>query len=218
MRVLYDACVLFPASLRDFLIELATTGLFEARWTDLIHEEWIGNLLQQHADLSREKLEYTKAMINKAVLNSVITGFEARIEGLELPDKNDRHILAAAIHGQAGLIVTLNLRDFPASALESHGIRAVHPDEFILELMDMDLPRVLEALVTCQKRLKNPPRSMAAHLERLHKAGLVSASEQLGKYLDSPKVQVDTSFHYRWIHRSNTGGYIVPIRLRAESE
>ncbi len=184
MRVVYDACVLFPASLRDFLIELATTGLFEARWTDLIHEEWIGNLLKQHKDLSREKLEYTKAMINKAVLNSVITNFETRIEGLELPDVNDRHILAAAIHGQAGQIVTLNLKDFPASDLEPHGIRAVHPDEFILELMDMDLPRVLTALVVCQKRLKNPPRSIKAHLERLSKAGLTSASEQLRKQFE----------------------------------
>lgn len=151
----------------------------------MIHEEWIGNLLEEHKDLTRAKLDYTKAMMNKAVLGSVISGFEARIEGLELPDKDDRHVLAAAIHGQAGMIVTLNLKDFPASALEPHGIRAVHPDDFVLELMDMDLPRVLQALVTCQERLKNPPRSMAAHLERLHKAGLVNATEQLRKQLES---------------------------------
>lgn len=61
--VVYDACVLYPAPLRHFLIRLASTELFAARWTRQIHEEWIRNLLAERTDLLEEQLQQTHAQI-----------------------------------------------------------------------------------------------------------------------------------------------------------
>jgi PIN domain len=94
---LYDACVLYPAPLRDLLIRLADTGLFRARWTNAIHEEWILNVLENRADLSRERLERTRDLMNEHILDSLVNDYEELIPMLLLPDENDRHVLAAAI-------------------------------------------------------------------------------------------------------------------------
>jgi hypothetical protein len=62
--VLFDACVFYPAPLRDLFMHLAVLDLYHAKWTDQIHEEWIGNLLLNRPDLTREKLELTKSLMN----------------------------------------------------------------------------------------------------------------------------------------------------------
>lgn len=116
--VIYDACVLYPAPLRDFLLQLACEGLFRARWTHAIHEEWTRNLLKAHPDLNPKALARTCQLMDRAVPNALIKGHETLIEGLALPDPDDRHVLAAAIHGRAQMIVTFNLKDFPATALK----------------------------------------------------------------------------------------------------
>jgi predicted nucleic acid-binding protein len=185
MRAVLDSCVLFPASLRDFLIELATTPLYGARWSEEIHREWMENLLEQHQDLKREQLEYTKGLMNKAVRGSMVAGYEGKIDSLVLPDPDDRHVLALAIHAQAEAIVTLNLRHFPKARLEPHGVRAVHPDTFVLGLLAQDSQVVVQCLYACQKRLKNPPRSMSEHLIRLERTGLVKTVAALRGLIES---------------------------------
>lgn len=94
--VIYDACVLYPAPLRDLLMRLATTGLFAARWTSLIHDEWTRSLLSRRPELA-DKLSRTVELMNQAVPDALVTGHEPLIEGLTLPDPDDRHVLAAAI-------------------------------------------------------------------------------------------------------------------------
>ena len=94
---LYDACVLYPAPLRDLLVRLGGSGLFRARWTNQIHDEWICNVLENRADLSRERLERTRDLMNEHIFDSLVTGYEDLIPSLELPDADDRHVLAAAI-------------------------------------------------------------------------------------------------------------------------
>ena len=110
--VIFDACVLYPAPLRDILLRLATTGLFTAKWTDQIHDEWIRNAVKKRPEL-KDKLPRTRELMNRAVPDSLVTGYEFLIESLELPDSNDRHVLAAAIRSGAQAIVTFNLKDFP---------------------------------------------------------------------------------------------------------
>ncbi len=129
---LFDACVLYPAPLRDLIIELALSGLYRAKWTNRIHDEWISSLLSKRPDLNRGKLEKTRLLINASVEDSVVEGYEALSETFDLPDNNDRHVLAAAIKAQAQIIVTYNLKDFPADTLGSFGIEAQHPDDFFL--------------------------------------------------------------------------------------
>ncbi|MCH2558718.1 MAG: hypothetical protein MK005_15630 [Alcanivorax sp.] len=85
--VIYDACVLYPAPLRDFLIRLALSGLFAARWSDDIQNEWAGNLLEARPELA-EQVTRTVELMNQAVPDCRVTGYERLISGLELPDAN----------------------------------------------------------------------------------------------------------------------------------
>ena len=97
----YDACVLYPAPLRDLLMHLALTGLFQAKWTDRIHEEWTRNLLEDRPELGREKLERVRRLMDAHAEDCLVTGYEGLIGPLSLPDPDDRHVLAAAIHAKA---------------------------------------------------------------------------------------------------------------------
>lgn len=82
LTVVYDACVLYPAPLRDFLMWLALTDLFKARWTSRIHDEWISNVLQNRPDLTVEQLTKTRNLMDRNVRDCLVTGFERLIEGL----------------------------------------------------------------------------------------------------------------------------------------
>ena len=91
--VIYDACVLYPASVRDLLIEIARTGLVRAKWTARIHIEWIDALLRARPDLVRARLEHAARLMDGAVLDCLLTGFEPLEAALEsLPDAGDRHV------------------------------------------------------------------------------------------------------------------------------
>lgn len=99
--VFYDANVLYPATLRNFLMHLALTGVFRAKWSADVHEEWMRNLLKNRPDLTREKLERTRQLMDKAAPDALVRGYEHLVSGLVLPDEDDRHVLAAAIRSGA---------------------------------------------------------------------------------------------------------------------
>jgi predicted nucleic acid-binding protein len=180
--VVYDACVLYPATLRDLLIELATTKLFDARWSNLIHDEWMRNVLENKPHLQHRQLERTRTLMDKAVPGSLVTGFEERIATLELPDPDDRHVLAVALQSEATAIITFNLSDFPDRILQPLGVEAVHPDEFVMRLLGQDALRVVQAIRATRTRLRLPPRGVEEHLERLERQGLVRTVAQLDRY------------------------------------
>ncbi len=182
--VLFDACVLYPAPMRDFLLNLALTDLFAARWTDRIHQEWIDNLLEHRPELSCDKLERTRDLMNLAVPDSLILGYEPLIEGLDLPDANDRHVLAAAIRAGAQAIVTFNLKDFPPEKLEPFGIEALHPDEFVTYQMELHEGTVVSAAKAQRANLKNPPISPDQLLQTLAAQGLVVTADRLREFED----------------------------------
>jgi hypothetical protein len=154
---LYDACVLYPAPIRDVLMRLALTDLYRARWTHMIHEEWINALLEMRPDLERAQLERTRDLMNAHVRDALITGFEDLIPSLQLPDPDDRHILAAAIRGRVDVIVTYNLKDFPEAALAPYDLEVQHPDEFLTHVIDLAPGIVVEAIKGQRASLKNPP-------------------------------------------------------------
>lgn len=178
----YDANVLYPAELRNLFMHLALTGLFRAKWSADVHEEWISALLEKRPDLTREKLERTRTLMDLHATDAVVTGYEDLIPGLQLPDPNDRHVLAAAIRGQADVIVTMNLRDFPADVVGAFGIEAQHPDEFVLHLFDLALGAVIAAAETHRQCLKNPPKTMSEYLETLERQGLIQTASSLREY------------------------------------
>ena len=169
LTVVYDACVLYPAPLRDLLMRLAMTGVFRARWTHEIHEEWMRNVLANRPDLSRKQLERTRDLMNRHALGSVVTGYESLVGGLSLPDPDDRHVLAAAIRSGASIIVTFNLKDFPQSQLSKWQIEAHHPDEFIQSLLRLSPAAVLDAVRQQRASLKHPPMSIHEFLDSLER-------------------------------------------------
>jgi hypothetical protein len=153
-------------------MHLALTGMFRARWTAQIHDEWIRNVLANRPDLRPEQLARTRELMDANVLDCLVTGHEKLIDGLTLPDPNDRHVLAAAIRAGADVIVTFNLADFPCERLEEFGVEAQHPDEFITHLIDLDAALVCGAVKRQRQNLKNPPRTAGELLDTLHAQGL----------------------------------------------
>lgn len=169
---LYDACVLYPAPLRDLLMELALTDIFRAKWSTRIHDEWIGAALTERPDLTRERLERTRALMDRSVRDCLVFEFEHLIPTLRLPDPEDRHVLAAAICGRADVIVTYNLKDFPDHELQKFGLTAQHPDDFLTHLLDLYPLIVCAAASAHRVRLVNPPKDVHAYLQTLEQQSL----------------------------------------------
>jgi hypothetical protein len=164
-------------------MHLALTGLFQAKWSASVHEEWMNALLRRRPDLSREKLERTRMLMDLHATDALVTGYKDLIDGLRLPDPDDRHVLAAAIRGRADVVVTTNLRDFPASILGRFGIEAQHPDQFILYLFDLAPSLVAGAARDHRESLKNPPKTIAQYLLTLEAQGLTRKASVLRAYL-----------------------------------
>jgi predicted nucleic acid-binding protein len=169
----FDACVLYPFALRDLLIQLATTDLFRGRWSRRIHAEWMRAVLEANPGIQPERLERLRDLMDKSVLDSVVTGYESLIDGLQLPDPHDRHVLAAAIRAGAQVIVTKNLKHFPEGCLKPYGIEPQHPDEFVACLLDLSPGVVYASVKTCRQRLKAPPLTIDEYLQMLEKHDLV---------------------------------------------
>jgi predicted nucleic acid-binding protein len=177
-----DANVLYPAAMRDILLRLAARGLYKPKWSAIIHEEWIRNLVADRPDLSRESLDRVRQVMNKHFPDATVTAFENLIRDLTLQDQHDRHVLAAAIKGKADVIVTQNLKDFPGSYLEQFGLAALHPDAFACTLFDTDPEATLQAVSDHRAALRNPPRSAEAHINELTRIGLVNFAKVINEY------------------------------------
>ncbi len=167
-----DADVLYPAPLRDFLLSLAENALFQPRWTQQIQKEWIHNLLASRGDLSRRRLERTVELMDRAFPQAQVTDYQHLAGNLQLPDPNDRHVLAAAITAEAQVIVTRNLQDFPSSELARWQIKALHPDAFALLLWNQNSELFCQAVAKHRARLRNPPKTVKEYLGTLHQQGL----------------------------------------------
>jgi predicted nucleic acid-binding protein len=163
-------------------MELAVAGLFRAKWTTEIHDEWIRSVLKNRQDLTEVQLHRTRDLMNAAVLDCLVEGYEELVPALKLPDPNDRHVLAAAIKSGADAIITFNRRDFPKAVLENYDIELQHPDTFIQHQMGLDSARVVIAAQRCRARLKNPPATVEEYLERLEAQSLPLTVAELRPY------------------------------------
>ncbi len=184
VTAVYDANVLYPAPLRDLFIRLAHAGLVRARWTEAIHDEWVRNVLADNTALSPDRLARTRSLMNEAVRDCLVTGYENLIESLTLPDPDDRHVLAAAVRADAEVIVTFNLKDFPAGVLASYNIEAQHPDDFLVALFDAAPGPVCAAVKRQREGLRNPPKTAEELLATLENQGLVQAVNRLRQFAE----------------------------------
>jgi len=136
LAAVLDANVLFPASLRDTLLRAVEENLYEALWSDQILDEAIRNLVATNR-ITPQGAAHLNAQLKAAFPSAFVDGYDALIPTLGC-DEKDRHVLAAAIHGEAHAIVTFNLRYFPIRSLAPYGIEAQHPDVFLTRLYAAD--------------------------------------------------------------------------------
>ena len=180
-----DANVLYSASLRNLLLCFAERRLFCPVWSEEIHDEWMRNLLRNRPDLKRENIERTRRKMDFHFPNSLVRGYEPIITTLTLPDPNDRHILAVAIHAKAKYIVTFDLNHFPSTILLPYKIEAMSPEEFVLQLIGLAPLPVLEAVKKHRLSLTRPPKTVDEYLATLERQGLAKTAAFLRKQKDS---------------------------------
>lgn len=144
MKVLIDACVLYPTVLREIVLGVAATGAFDPLWSERILEEWRRAARRNaHDDIAETEI----ASARSAFPNALVTVDDEAAARLALPDPDDIHVLAAAIAGGADELLTLNIRDFPTNALSAEGIIRRDPDGFLLEIWHAD-PHMIRQVVT----------------------------------------------------------------------
>lgn len=180
-----DACILHPTTTADVLVSLAVQGLFAAKWSRIVEGEWMASVERLRPELAgrlvRRRDHMRQALPDWEV---PLEQFEPLVASLTLPDPDDRHVLAAAIAGHADCIVTANLKDFPAGALATHGIEALHPDDFVVMQLDLDPWASLTALKAMRARMRNPPRSPEEFLGLLERSGLALTAQRLREAIE----------------------------------
>jgi len=181
--IVYDACVLYPAALRDLLIRIAMEGLCQARWSDDILDEVFANLRQARPDLDPAKLARTRRRMCAAVPDCLVVDYLDLVDSLDLPDHSDRHVLAAAIRAGAEVIVTDNLKDFPDLKLRPHGVVAWSADELVVRVIESAPVQVTEIVERQAADLKNPTCTVEALLQKLRGQGLIRSVALLAGYL-----------------------------------
>ena len=154
--VLRDANVLYPFRKRDVLLRFCEAGLFRVRWTDEIMSEWTQSLLKSRPDLE-SSVTAQREKITAVFPEALVAGYEHLKSGLKLPDANDLHVLAAAIQCGAQHIITDNIRDFPATALEAYDMEAIEADEFLARTFDLYTSEAMTVLRELRAHYAKPP-------------------------------------------------------------
>lgn len=178
MRVLIDACILFPTVTRETVVGAAAAGGFVPLWSARILEEWARatRRLPEGAEaFARGEI----ALLRTAWPEAEVAADEALTAALSLPDPADRHVLAAAVAGGADVLLTRNRADFPTRTLARHGIILRDPDGFLVELLEggVDLARVAAGVQARAERASGRPQPLRPMLKR---AGLPRLGKALG--------------------------------------
>lgn len=163
---LLDACVLYPVTLRDTLLRLAEAGLYVPLWSDDIVEETRRSILRDRPDLTATSLDRMFAAMARAFPASSVEGYQGLVASMT-NDPGDRHVLAAAVAGGAGVIVTHNVGHFAEEALTPWAIEVQRPDEFLGDLLDLDPELVVEVLRLQAAERERPPTSLDEMLDFL---------------------------------------------------
>lgn len=161
-KVVLDACVLYPFTVRDVLLQAATNGFYQAYWSEMILDEALRNLVAD-GRVPEQKAARLGAMMRRAFPEAQVTDYENMIPSMR-NDEKDRHVVAAAVKAGAQVIVTSNTKDFydlPA------GIEIQTPDEFLSNLFDLDRPRMMAVLETLAQRYQTPPMDLPRILDAL---------------------------------------------------
>ena len=174
--VVLDACALYPLYLRDTLLRLAERGLYSVRWSPQILEELAGALVGRGFD--RESISRTIAQMSAAFPAAAVEGYEALADSMTC-EPGDRHVLAAAVHTNAGAIVTFNDDDFPLPSTQDYGIQVMQPDAFLLDLLDLSPAVVVDELEQQAAAYRREPMTLEALLDALRTAQVPEFADEI---------------------------------------
>lgn len=172
---LLDANVLYPFLLRDLLLSLAQVYLYRPKWSKDIEDEWVNHLSNDRPDVDTESIRNN---MQRAFGDAMTEGYHDLIAGLTLPDDDDRHVLAAAIVSRSDVIVTYNLKDFEENELNKYDIEAIHPDDFVVNLIDLDEIKAKNAVEKMVARRKNPPVDANKLISKFEGSGLPKTAKR----------------------------------------
>lgn len=181
--VILDANVLYPFRMRDALLHFSEAGLFRARWSRPILEEWRGALLGRKPQLKNSIDSQMQAM-TKTFPEACVEGFDDLIAAIHLPDPDDRHVVAAAIVADAEHIVTENLKDFPKVSIAKYGIEAVTADDFLASTFELYPAQATAAMRTMRRNYENPPMNAGAFILDLQVKGMPKLALLLKQHID----------------------------------
>ena len=181
----FDACILYPFHLRNIVVQAAVDRLVDARWTDQIHDEWVRNVAADAPAIPVERLRAIRRLMNAALPGATVVGYEDLVPTVSLPDPDDRHVVAAAITAGASVIVTWNLRDFPATALKKYGLRRQTPDAFLAELYDGAPDLIVGSLANARRNLNKSRVSASQFIDILGKQKLTQLVTRLNKHANN---------------------------------
>lgn len=178
--VVLDACVLIPPTLADTVLRIAETGAFGVRWSADILDEVQRNMLKRGA--TQTQVEHKLRRMTLGFPFAMVEDYEA-LEAVVTNDPKDRHVLAAAIRSECHTIVAANLRDFPSESLAPWGVEVVHPNQFLLNQLDLAPGHVLAALHKQSAAYRNPARSAHEILGILSRSGVSDFADECRRHL-----------------------------------
>ncbi|MDQ3274347.1 MAG: PIN domain-containing protein [Actinomycetota bacterium] len=180
---LLDTCVLFPQYLSDTLLTQAYEGTFRPLWSRGVLDE-LGRVFARKTQMTEQQIEHRLDRMRRAFPDAEVEGYEYLIDGMTNHEK-DRHVLAAAVRGNVEVLVTFNLKDFPESALKPFDISAVHPDDFLLDQLDLYPGVVLGCLENQVDRYTaiNGPMAIVELLRPLESAGVPRFADEVRRHL-----------------------------------
>lgn len=176
-KCILDTNVIYPLWIRDLLMWFAFYELYTPKWSSNIFDEWIDVMLRKGIEHD-EALKRAQKM-NQAFPDALVMNYQPLIDTLTLPDIDDRHVLAAAIKTNADLIITNNLKDFPADYLSTFGIKAKTPDDFFTDIIDLNHDLSVQAFKKMVLGKKNPPFNEYEVLDILRNNGLTDTANYL---------------------------------------
>lgn len=167
-----DACALVPIAQADTLLRLAEIGLYRPLWSDMVLNETVAALETVHPDMKRSGAAHKRVdVMRRHFVDACVENWGQVLNAVQLPDPGDRHVVAAAFKGRADVIVTGNVKDFPASQLERFNLSAQTPDEFLLNQLDLEPQPVMELLRSQAADARKPPLELDELLAILEKCG-----------------------------------------------
>jgi len=176
-KAVLDTNVIFPIVIRDLLFWFAHYDLYTPKWSNNIFDEWKNVMIRKGIEPLIAEKRITIA--NTAFPDALVLNYEGLIENLNLPDIDDRHVLAAAIKINANIIVTNNLKDFPSDYLESFGLKAVSADDFLTDIIDLNHDTAIKAFKELVLNRKNPEMDEFQVLESFRRNGLDQTADYL---------------------------------------